>query len=53
MAGNVLKLYFTNDDMKRLSTFEFSNYTVQGTMFSRASLRSLKTEKKVANRVFI
>ncbi len=46
MAGNVLKLYFTNDDMKRLSTFEFSNYTVQGTMFSRASLSEFKIRKE-------
>lgn len=46
MAGNVLKLYFTNDDMKRLSTFEFSNYTVQGTMFSRASLSEFKNRKE-------
>lgn len=46
MAGRVLKLFFTNDDMKSLSTFEFSNYTVQGTMFSRASLNEFKNRKE-------
>ena len=46
MAGRVLKLFFTNDDMKSLSTFELSNYTVQGTMFSRASLNEFKNRKE-------
>lgn len=42
MAGKVLKMYFTNDDINGLSTFEFSNFTVQGTMFPRASLSEFK-----------
>lgn len=42
MAGKVLRMFFTNDDMNGLSTFEFSNYTVQGTMFSRANLNEFK-----------
>lgn len=46
MAGKLLKMFFTNDDIDGLSTFEFSNYTIQGTMFPRASLGDFKNRKE-------
>lgn len=46
MAGKLLKMFFTNDDIDGLSVFEFSNYTIQGTMFPRASLGDFKNRKE-------
>lgn len=46
MAGKLLKMFFTNDDIDGLSVFEFSNYTIQGTMFPRASLSEFKVRKE-------
>ena len=42
MAGRLLRMFFTKDDTTSLSTFEFSNYTVQGSMFPRADLPDFK-----------
>ncbi len=35
-------MFFTKDDTNSLSTFEFSNYTVQGILFPRADLSDFK-----------
>lgn len=40
------KMFFTNDDIDGLSVFEFSNYTIQETMFPRASLSEFKVRKE-------
>jgi len=42
LAGKLLRMFFTKDDTNSLSTFEFSNYTVQGILFPRADLSDFK-----------
>lgn len=46
MAGKLLRMFFTKDGTNSLSTFEFSNYTVQGIMFPRADLSDFKSRKE-------